>query len=63
MITETEGVWAIIDYNYDDYIDRVYPSEIEALRESNRQGYGKVKFLPWGMNLAEANKTENEGEK
>lgn len=48
------GVWAIMNYNYDEYIERVYDNEIDALREVNGRGYGQVIFLPFGMDIREA---------
>lgn len=53
-----KGVWAVVDYDnsYNDYASTVYAEEIEALREVNGRGYGRVVFLPWGVEVREAEK-------
>lgn len=50
----SEGVWAVIDSDYVEAIQMVFPIEIEALRILNGRGYGRVAFIPWGMSLTEA---------
>jgi len=48
------GVWAVCDRDYGETITLVYPTEIEALREVNARGYGRVVFVPWGTELPQA---------
>ena len=45
------GVWAIVNFNDTEYIEMVFNSEIEALREVNRRGYGTVTFIDFGKSL------------
>lgn len=45
---EPEGVWALIDRDMGESITSVYPSELDALRQLNGRGYGRVEFLQWG---------------
>lgn len=50
---EPQGVWAIVDRDYNTSITAVYPTEIDALRVINGREYGKVVFVPWGKTLAD----------
>lgn len=50
---ETEGVWALIDSDYGESITSVYSTELDALRELNGRGYGRVAFVPFGATLAD----------
>lgn len=47
------GVWAVTLRDYYENIERVYETEVEALRWINEMGSGKVRFIPWGMSLVE----------
>lgn len=49
--SHAEGVWAVVDNHYADYISEVHPTEVEALRVLNGRGYGRVMFVPWGTTL------------
>ena len=51
MPRSSPGVWAVCHLDYGDVIEKVYNTEIEALREINARGYGHVRFLAWGKDL------------
>ena len=54
MSAEQEaGVWAVVTSNYHDYIQMIFPTEIDALRLCNTQGYGRAVFVPFGKTLEE----------
>ncbi len=53
MTEENTGVWVVAERDYYEYIERIYATEIEALRKVNEQGYGEVKFVRWGSTLQE----------
>ena len=48
-----KGVWAVVDIDYGESITEVYPVEVEALRAINRRGYGRVRFVPFGISLVD----------
>lgn len=48
-----DGVWVVAVRDYYEIIDRVFETEIEALRWVNESGSGKVRFVPWGSSLVE----------
>lgn len=49
-MSDATGVWAVTRCDYDEYIDRVFPDEISALRYAV-QNYGEVKFIEYGKGL------------
>lgn len=53
----TTGVWAVCQRDYGDHIEKVYETEIQALREVNLRGYGHVRFVEWGKDLNEMEAT------
>lgn len=55
-----KGVWAWCYLDYGEVISKVFPTEIEALREVNSAGYGHVRFLEWGKDLYDMQQKENE---
>lgn len=53
-MTEPTGVWMVY---YDDYgprFESMHTDIVEAVRIVSQRGYGKVGWLPFGMELAEA---------
>lgn len=50
--SDKEGVWVIADRDHFDYISRVFPDEISALRALNGRGYGRVAFIEYGKELS-----------
>jgi hypothetical protein len=54
------GVWAVVDNaNYGEQVSEVHSEEIDALRQINGRGYGRVIFLPWGMTLQDAERASS----
>lgn len=53
-----EGVWVVVHRDYYETIERVFPEEIDALRHINKEGYGSVRFIPWGKSIVELNMEE-----
>lgn len=49
----SDGVWAVVDIDYGESITTVHAEEIDALRAINERGYGRVKFVPWGLSLVD----------
>lgn len=61
MATDADGVWAVIGGDYRNTIERVYATEIEAYRSVNTQGYySKILFVPWGLEVSQAEKLEQD---
>lgn len=42
------GVWAVVERDHSEYIARVYPDEVSALRSAVENGWGSVRFIGWG---------------
>lgn len=53
-----EGVWAIVDIDHGESITKVYATEIDALREINGRGYGRVVYVPFGKDLRDIDTEE-----
>jgi len=49
----SDGVWAVVLTDYGDHIDKVFRTELEALRVVNNQGYGKVRYVEFGKSLTD----------
>lgn len=47
-MNDSKGVWAHIARDHSEYIECVYATEIEALREAVSKGYGRVAFVEFG---------------
>jgi len=52
-MAEASGAWALVDHDYGETIIAIYSTELDALRELNGRGYGRVVFVPWGKTLAD----------
>jgi hypothetical protein len=53
------GVWAVVSRDYYEHIDRVFETELEALRWINNDGYGKVRFVEFGKTLSDMEREES----
>lgn len=45
------GVWAVVERDHSEYIARVYPDEVSALRSAVENGWGRVQFIEWGESV------------
>lgn len=45
------GCWVHFSYDGAPYLVSAWASEFDALKAMNATGYGRVMFLPWGMDL------------
>lgn len=51
---DAPGSWLVYDYDYGPYAISLHESAEIAARGAARQGYGRVGFWPYGMELREA---------
>lgn len=48
------GAWLVYDYDHGPYAISLHDSAEGAARKAARQGYGRVGFWPFGLELREA---------
>lgn len=54
MSESTEGIWMIYDYDGGPYVISLHATAETAARASARQGYGRVGFWPFDLELRDA---------
>lgn len=52
-----KGAWLVYDYDYGPFAIALFESAEAAAKAAASQGYGRVGFWPYGLELAEAVKT------
>ena len=51
--SEQAGVWVVGHFDWNWIAEKIYDSEIDALREVNARGYGEVRFIPFGAEISQ----------
>lgn len=51
---DAPGAWLVYDHDMGPYAISLHDSAPSAARDAARQGYGRVGFWPFGMELREA---------
>lgn len=49
------GVWVVLYRDHYEHIDTVWLTEVEALRQAVKLGFGRVEFLKFGESVTDLN--------